>query len=287
MKVAIVSGKGGSGKSSVSASFAALSERVVAADCDVDASNLPLLFDYRTEAQEAYASGCRIEIDRKSCTGCGLCADSCRFGAIIRSGSGVEAVPFLCEGCGLCVRLCPNQAVSLTEVADSVICTSRFSHGILVHGALSPGDGNSGKMIARIRMIADERMKLSGIPLQILDGPPGIGCPVLSTLTGTDRVIIVSEPTLSGVSDLKRIYRVAYSFCKDIMLIINKCDINSESRRAIVEFCGQKNIPVIAEIPFDREMVEAQLQRKTIVDYAPESVAAKELVKAYNFICSQ
>lgn len=287
MKVAIVSGKGGSGKSSISASLVALSERVIATDCDVDASNLPLLFDYQIEAQEAYASGCRIEIDRKVCIECGLCIDNCRFGAIKRGKSGVEAVPFLCEGCGLCVRLCPNRTISLTEEANSIIYTSRFSHGILVHGTLSPGDGNSGKMIARIRMIADEQMKRDGISLQILDGPPGIGCPVLSTLTGTDRVVIVSEPTLSGVSDLRRIYRVAYSFCKDIMLMINKYDINAESRNAIIEFCRQKNIPVIAEIPFDRKIVEAQLQRKTIVDYAPESVAAKELVKAYNFICSQ
>lgn len=287
MRVAIVSGKGGSGKSSISASLVDMSSRVVAVDCDVDASNLPLLFDYKVVSSESFVSGCSVTIDDTLCVKCGNCVNHCRFGALKMGEEGVETVPFLCEACGLCARICPRGAITLKDEDNSHIYISRFSPGIMVHGELKPGEDNSGKMIARMRAIADEQMKKENISLQILDGPPGIGCPVLSTVTGIDRVVIVSEPTLSGLSDLQRIYQVAFSFCKDIMVIINKADINDESRRAIIDFCNKKNVPVVAEIPFDRRLVEAQIQRTNIVRYAPESRPASEIKKAYDLICTE
>ena len=287
MRVAIVSGKGGSGKSSISASLIGLSSRVVAVDCDVDASNLPLLFDYDVEVQESFVSGCRVAIDPKLCIKCGRCIENCRFGALKMTEDGVTTVPFLCEACGLCARLCPRGAITLEDEANSNIYISRFSNGIMVHGELKPGEDNSGKMIARMRVLADEQMKRENIDLQILDGPPGIGCPVLSTVTGIDRVVIVSEPTLSGLSDLKRIYQVSSSFCRDIMVIINKADINDESRNAIREFCHEKSVSIVAEIPFDRRLVESQIQRTNIVEYAPDSIPAMEIKKAYNIICAR
>lgn len=284
MRIAIVSGKGGSGKSSVTAAFVALSSGVVAVDCDVDASNLPLLFDHEVTAREPFASGCRIDIDRRQCVQCGRCVRSCEFHALQHSDNGIQAVPFLCEGCGLCVRICPRHAITLTETADSVIYTSRFAHGQLVHGTLSPGDGNSGKMIARIRAVADTLLPHDDTALQLLDGPPGIGCPVLSTLTGVDKVVIVAEATLSGLADMQRIYNVAHSFCNDIAVIINKSDMYAAGSNAINDFCMQHDIAVVARLPFDRQIVEAQLQRTTIVDYAPLSPISRELKKAFEVI---
>lgn len=282
MKIAIVSGKGGSGKSTVAAALIDLAERVVAVDCDVDASNLPILFVHEVEAHENFVSGQRISIDATRCTRCGYCVDKCAFGALRPGSDGVPAAnELLCEGCGLCGRLCPYSAITIEDEARSIIYTSRFPKGVLIHGELYPGDDNSGKMIARLRAIADAEAEKRHIPLQILDGPPGIGCPVLSTLTGADRVVIVSEPTLSGMSDLRRAYTVSRSFCKDIMVVMNKCDLNEVNRLAIHKLCDELDVPVVAELPFDRQLVEAQLHCQSIVAYAPESACAREMRRAF------
>ena len=284
MKIAVVSGKGGSGKTGVTASFVSLSEKVIAIDCDVDASNLPLVFPHKIEKEQTFVSGNHVDVDTDKCVGCGTCADKCNFGAIdIRCGKAVVN-PLLCEGCSLCEYVCPTGAMKLEEDANSVIFKSSFAHGIMIHGNLKPGDDNSGLMIAKLRELADAETEESGIGLQILDGPPGIGCPVLSTMTGMDKVVIVSEPTLSGLSDLKRIYQVAVSFCKDISVIINKCDVNLKNRDEIKNFCTAMQIPVIAEIPFDRIMVDAQLNCSSIVEYAPESECAMAVARAYHTI---
>ena len=284
MKIAVVSGKGGSGKTGVTASFVSLSEKVIAIDCDVDASNLPLVFSHKIEKEQSFVSGNHVDVDTDRCIGCGSCADKCTFGAIkIRNGK-AEVNALLCEGCSLCEYICPAGALKLEEDANSVIFKSSFAHGIMIHGNLKPGDDNSGLMISKLREMADEEMAESGIQTQILDGPPGIGCPVLSTMTGMDKVVIVSEPTLSGLSDLKRIYQVAVSFCKDISVIINKCNVNLQNRDKIKNFCEAMHLPVIAEIPFDRIMVDAQLNCSSIVEYAPESECARAVTMAYNKI---
>lgn len=284
MKIAVVSGKGGSGKTGVTASFVSLSEKVIAIDCDVDASNLPLVFPHKIEKEQTFVSGNHVDVDTDKCVGCGTCADKCNFGAIDIRGGKAVVNPLLCEGCSLCEYVCPTGAMKLEEDANSVIFKSSFAHGIMIHGNLKPGDDNSGLMIAKLRELADAETEESGIGLQILDGPPGIGCPVLSTMTGMDKVVIVSEPTLSGLSDLKRIYQVAVSFCKDISVIINKCDVNLKNRDEIKNFCTAMQIPVIAEIPFDRIMVDAQLNCSSIVEYAPESECAMAVARAYHTI---
>ena len=282
MKIAIISGKGGSGKSSITAAFVALSPKVVAIDCDVDASNLPLLFSYTPCEKEQFVSGHQLLIDASKCIGCGICQDSCAFHAInILDGTAVVN-PFFCEDCRLCEKLCPTQSITLAAEAQSTIYKSHFSHGILIHGHLHPGDDNSGKMIARLREIADETMQKEGIKLQLLDGPPGIGCPVLSTITGIDKVVIVAEPTRSGLSDLKRACQVSQSFCKDLHVIINKCDINTKCKEEIVNVCHQMDIPILAQIPFDKQLVDAQVQGESIVDHAPESIVSRTLVDAYH-----
>lgn len=288
MKIAVISGKGGSGKSSVSAALISLSKEVVAVDCDVDASNLPLLFPHEVKSHEAFASGMEVVVDAEKCVGCGTCVEQCAFDALEMNEDGkAVAKDFTCEGCGLCVRLCPQQAIQMVPELNSTIYCSTFAYGTMVHGELCPGDDNSGRMIARLRDIADEKMSENHVALQILDGPPGIGCPVLSTVTGVDRVVIVSEPTLSGISDLQRAYRVAGSFCKNVSVVINKCDINEENRNAIINYCMQKNIPVVAELPFDRRLVEAQLHCESIVTYAPDCACTQAMEKAYTRLCAE
>ena len=282
MKTAIISGKGGSGKSSVTAAFVALSEKVVAIDCDVDASNLPLLFEHKTVSSESFVSGVSVSVDPAKCVRCGRCAKVCAFHAIESGRTGLPVVHQLqCEGCGLCEHLCPAHAITLHEEADSMIYTGETGFGVLVHGDLCPGDDNSGKMIARLREIADKESEERNIPLQILDGPPGIGCPVLSTVTGMDKIVIVTEPTLSGISDLQRAYTVAHSFCGDISVIVNKSTVNAENCAAIKAYCAENGIPVIAELPFDRRLVDAQLHCESIVTYAPGSECSKALERAY------
>ena len=282
MRIAVISGKGGSGKSSVTSALISLSESVVVVDCDVDASNLPLLFHYEPLRHEGFASGTELIVDDSVCIGCGTCSANCAFGALSQSADGrIKVEEVLCEGCGLCQRLCPIGAISLGNPADSDIYVSRFPKGLLVHGNLAPGDDNSGKMVTRLREIADEAMEEGTYAMQILDGPPGIGCPVLSTVTGMDKILIVTEPTLSGISDLKRAYTIAQNYCDEIMVIINKYDINLDNTLSISKFCEENGLPVIARLPFDRRMVESQVNCQSIVDYAPSSVCAEEIRKAY------
>ncbi len=288
MKIAIISGKGGSGKSSVTAAFISLAQRVVAVDCDVDASNLPLLFEHKVLHSEEFSSGERHTVDPDRCIGCGVCISNCTYDALHINSQGVsEANPLLCEACGLCEHICPQEAITLTPVAESRIYTSDFAHGILIHGDLHPGDDNSGKMIARLRSIADDKMTQENITLQILDGPPGIGCPVLSTVTGVDRVVIVCEPTLSGISDLRRAYKVASSFCDAVSVIINKCDINEQNSADIAALCKDLGVEIIARLPFDRTLVDAQIHCQSIIEYAPECSCSTALRAAYEHLCHE
>ena len=285
MKIAIISGKGGSGKSSITAALVAMSNDIVAIDCDVDASNLPLLFNHTQVSEERFASGSALVVNQDLCIGCGICVDRCAFGALKTGDNGkVEQIDYMCEGCGLCERSCPQQALKLIPENRSYIRVSSFGHGVMVHGDLHPGDDNSGKMIARMREVADEEMKKAGANLQILDGPPGIGCPVLSTITGMDCIIIVCEPTLSGISDLKRAYKVASSYCKDVNIIVNKSDINATNRATILQYCQEKGINIMGELPFDKRIVEAQIHLQSIVSYAPDSECATTLKDIYQQI---
>lgn len=281
MKTAIISGKGGSGKSSVSAAFIALTKDVVAVDCDVDASNLPLLFKHEPWSEEKFISGYRLDVNAEQCIGCGICAENCAFHAISMDNGKVVVNPFFCEDCRLCERLCPTHSISLIPEPRSRIFKSHFPYGQLVHGHLQPGDDNSGKMIARMREIADTVMEETQAKIQILDGPPGIGCPVISTITGMDRIVIVTEPTRSGLSDLKRACQVSASFCKQLFIIINKCDINDNCRQAILDFCKETTIPVVTQIPFAKEIVDSQVQGKSIIEYAPNSPVSQALRTAY------
>lgn len=226
MEIAVISGKGGTGKSSISAAFATLSEKVVLADCDVDAANLYLLFNPSNEEEQVYIGSQKAEINYSSCTNCGLCIDYCRFEAISFIKGKVVISEILCDGCKLCLRICPFKSITMNNNGKSRMYTGSFRNGKMVYGQLAPGEENSGKLVNMVRDKAKAIAKAENIDTIIIDGPPGIGCPVISTITGVNQVVIVTEPTISGLQDLKRTIEITSTFNLNTWVIINKYDLN-------------------------------------------------------------
>ena len=281
MEIAIISGKGGTGKSSVSAAFATLGKELVLADCDVDAANLFLLFNPEIEKEEVFVSGQAAYIDKDICTNCGVCIDYCRFDAIHKIDGEVLISETECEGCELCVRVCPEEAIYMEEEDRSRLYSGNFRNGKMVYGRLAPGEENSGKLVDQVRKRAKALAENSNLNTIIIDGPPGIGCAVLSSVTGVDHVVIVTEPTKSGLHDLKRSVEMVRSFEVSMQVIINKFDLNKAMADEIEAYCLDENVPVSARIPFDSRMVDAMVNCQSIVEYAPDSLAAQELSKVF------
>lgn len=255
-QVAVVSGKGGTGKTVVTGSLAALlSGEIVIADCDVDAANLALLLGPEDICTEPFTGMDRALIDPLRCTRCGLCMESCRFDAIIREESLVRVNQPKCEGCTVCREVCPVDAVTMEPYVCGEIHTSRTRFGPLVDGALSPGNGNSGLMVHRIRKIGREIAP--GTPLLLIDGPPGIGCPLISAVTGCNLVILVTEPGSSGRHDLERLVTVCRSLRCRMVMIINRADLVPAGRCLLQRAAREWEIPIIGEIPLDPVVTRA------------------------------
>lgn len=271
MEIAVISGKGGTGKSSISAAFATLDGKVVLADCDVDAANLYLLFNPEHDEEEIYISGHKAILDPSLCTNCGLCLQHCRFDAITAGKETVIISETLCDGCFLCSRICPENAISMVPNDRSRMYSGSFRNGKMIYGRLAPGEENSGKLVTMVREKAKKISEESGIEHIILDGPPGIGCPAISTITGVDKVIIVTEPTISGISDMQRAAAVVQKSGRTPCVIINKCDINDEMCGKIKNWCSQNNIPVAGSLPFDAAMVKAMVNSLSINEYEPDN----------------
>ncbi len=282
METAIISGKGGTGKSSVSAAFATLSEAVVLADCDVDAANLYILFDPIHEEEEIFIGGQEALIDRALCTDCGICIPYCRFDAIYRNEQQVMISGTACDGCHLCKQICPERAITMVKHDRSRLFSGSFRNGRMVYGRLAPGEENSGKLVNLVRCKARREASVHGIQNILIDGPPGIGCPVISTITGTDKVVIVTEPTLAALHDLSRVVAMTADFTIPTVVILNKSDVNEGIASQIRGFCRQTGLVVLAELPFDPLMVEAMVQRKSIVEYAPGSSVSRILAECWN-----
>jgi MinD superfamily P-loop ATPase len=274
-QLAVISGKGGTGKTSLAGAFAALSPGSVLADCDVDAANLHLLVCDGSDLtrSEPFFSGVKAKVDPDLCTGCGWCETACRFSAIRMTGmdgpgNEVLAVvdPMPCEGCGVCFEGCPARAVSLTEnhAGELFVTPSRF--GTLVHAGLNPGEGSSGKLVTKVRTMAKTIAKEKGSDLIIIDGSPGIGCPVIASLSGVDAVLIVTEPTLSGKSDLERVLELCTHFGVSSYVFINKYDLSEEMARVIQEVCRVQGIPVVGTLGFDPVFVSAMTAGKSVVE---------------------
>ena len=263
-EVVVLSGKGGTGKTSIVASFAALAQSKVLADCDVDAADLYLLLQPQTKEENEFWSGQVAFIDKEVCTECGLCQDICRFGAI----ENYMVDPISCEGCGFCYQVCPVDAITMRESMVGHWFISDTRYGSLVHARLGIAQENSGKLVALVRQNAKLIAEKQNLDYIISDGPPGIGCPVISSLSGASLALLVTEPTLSGIHDLERVIAVCRHFGIPTLVCINKYDINEENTHRIENYCYKEGIEVAAKIPFDNVVTEAIIHGLPVVEYS-------------------
>ncbi|MGI6572526.1 MAG: 4Fe-4S binding protein [Fermentimonas sp.] len=284
MELAIISGKGGTGKSSISAAFATLQNEMVLADCDVDAANLYLLFNPVCDEEHIFVSGHKAILHHEKCINCGICVDYCRFDAIVENEYGLSIVDTLCEGCLLCSRICPHGAITIAEEDRSRFYAGRFKNGRMVYGRLAPGEENSGKLVSKVREKAKQIAKESKIKRIIIDGPPGIGCSAISAITGVDAVLVVTEPSVSGVHDLKRTLQLTAGFNLPTSVLINKFDINRELSAEIEAYCSENDIKVVGKLPFDPLVVEAMVNCASITDYAPDAEISKLIRKTHSAV---
>jgi MinD superfamily P-loop ATPase len=269
-QLCIVSGKGGTGKTTIAAAFAALAEKKVMVDCDVDAADLHLLLQPNVLLREDYFGGRAPHVDIEKCTRCGLCTEVCRFNAI---DLGVVD-PVACEGCGFCFRVCPEEAIRMEEAYSGEWFVSETRYGPFVHARLGIGEENSGKLVTVVRKKAMELANEKHLGLILIDGPPGIGCPVTASLTGVNLMLAVTEPTLSGIHDLERILKLADHFKIPSLVCVNKFDINPDHTHRIASYCEANGSRIIGQIPYEPKVVEALVHRKTVMDYPCNEVQA-------------
>lgn len=268
-EIVIISGKGGTGKTSVMTAISYLAgNKAVVADCDVDAADVHLLLKPKILKREDFYSGVFAKIHQEGCITCGLCRDTCRFDAINVKDNKYSVDVVSCEGCGYCARVCPVRAIKMIpqKAGEWFISKTRVDN-ILVHAKLGIGAENSGKLVAKVKNEAKRIAEDLKCEYVIVDGAPGVGCPVISSITGADYVIFVTEPTVSGVHDLERVHQVVQRFKIPSGCIINKCDINLEKAQEIKEFLDKEDIELLAELPYDEAFTKAMLLGKTIAEY--------------------
>ncbi len=280
-QITIISGKGGSGKTSVTLALWQASRHALAVDCDVDASNMYLIASpINAKAPEkVFKSGFIAAIDKTKCINCGNCLSKCRFEAMSQSPNGEfpEINEILCEGCGACFLACPAKAITMSEKETGKIFVSTTRFGTLVHARLNTGDGSSGKLVSQLKQMACEIAKNEKLDYIINDGPPGIGCPTIATLTGSNAVIIVTEPTVSGLHDMKRAAELCNHFKVKYSIIINKHDLNELITKQIEEYSVAQNILLLGKIPYNLSFVSALKECKTIIEHDSSSYEAREI----------
>jgi MinD superfamily P-loop ATPase len=272
-EITVISGKGGTGKTSIVASFAALTGDAVLADCDVDAADLHLILDPKILEQHEFRGGKKAEIISEKCGNCGDCLALCRFSAITRklnnatSENNYVINPISCEGCGICAWFCPDKAIEFKEAVNGTWFISNTRYGPMVHAKLGIAEENSGKLVTLVRNNAKKIAEKENRQIIIVDGSPGIGCPVIASITGADLVLIVTEPTLSGEHDLERVTKLAQHFKIPAVICINKSDLNPEISKRIAKNARAKGYPSIGNIRYDKMVTKAQMAKAAVVEY--------------------
>jgi len=292
----ILSGKGGTGKTSLSAAFAHLScnsgqsVKPVFVDADVDAANLSLVLHPDQPTPHEFWGGSLAEINSKECTGCGSCVSVCRYDAVLPDPfpSAIYWIdPIACDGCAACVFACPQGAICMVQQQEGHWFQSNSPYGYLFHAELFPGKENSGKLVTLIKQQARLWAEDSHSPLVIIDGPPGIGCPVISACAGTDLGLIVTEPSVAGLHDLKRILSTLQHFRVPSLICINKADIYPQGIRQIREYATEQGVNVLGEIPFDEHVPQAMVQGSPITEVFPDSPAARSIRKIWGMTLNE
>jgi len=282
-QLVVLSGKGGTGKTSVTAAFAHLASldgyqtKTVLADADVDAANLEMVLNPRISEQQDFWGGKVAFIDQEICTGCGTCAAVCRFEAVHENNSLYQIDPIACDGCAACVYQCPEDAITMLEQIAGEWFRSESDYGALFHAALHPGGENSGKLVTLVKQHARLRALDENLDLVLVDGPPGIGCPVISAASGADLALIVTEPTAAGVHDMHRVLKTVDHFGVRAMVCINKADIYPPGAVEIDNFCQEQGIEIAGYIPFDLTITRAMVQGQCVTSYNSQAPASKAL----------
>jgi MinD superfamily P-loop ATPase len=278
-EIVVISGKGGTGKTSVTASLAVLGgESLVVADCDVDAANLHLLLTPEIQYREDFYSGKEAEINPRICTDCGNCAEVCHYGAILKPTDTGQWIidKKRCEGCGYCSHVCPAYAITLSSAYSGEWFRSKTrTGGLMVHAELAAGADNSGKLVARVKNEARKSANEVGADYVLVDGSPGIGCPVISSLSGAAFAVLVTEPTKSALHDLRRVYEIVRKFSISAGCVINKADLNPEVENEILGFLQEENIPLLGTLPYDSVFSEAMTAGMTIVEYSRGEITGR------------
>jgi MinD superfamily P-loop ATPase len=273
-QLTVLSGKGGTGKTTITASFAVLAKNAVVADCDVDAPDLHMLLHPEVIEMQQFKGSKIAVIDETKCIRCGFCRETCVFGAITGDLK-VDAIA--CEGCGVCTIACPANAVTLAERVSGSAYISKTKYGFMTHAMLHPGESNSGKLVTLVRQNARILAEKENCDLIIIDGSPGIGCPVIASITGVDAGLVVTEPTLSGIHDLERVLQLLVHFNVVPFVCVNMYDINMDNTEKILSFCKENSVEVVGRIPFNPKVTEAMVNGKTIIEYSPRSAVTKEI----------
>lgn len=282
-ELVVISGKGGTGKTSLTAAFGSLAENHLLCDTDVDAADLHLLLDPQVVEKNDFIGGSKAIIVAEACSGCGLCAELCNFSAI---SNDFTVDPLECEGCGVCHAFCPEGAIDFEPRKCGEWFTSTTRFGPMVHAHLGIGEENSGKLVSLIRKQAQILAEQNQLELIVTDGPPGIGCPVIASITGASALLIVVEPTVSGLHDMQRVAELALHFKIPAMVCINKYDLNSEMTRLVETETKKRNLITVGRIPFDPAFTKAMVNGKTIMEYAPASELAETVNSVWRTIRS-
>ena len=267
-ELVVISGKGGTGKTSLMAAFASLAENKVLCDADVDAADLHLLMDPDIKERHDFQGGSTAIIDPNKCTQCGLCRDLCRWNAISEA---FEVDSIECEGCGVCVDFCPEEAIDfpIKTCGEWYISNTRF--GPMVHARLGIAEENSGKLVALVRQEAKKLAEKNELDLLITDGPPGVGCPVIASVGGASAVLVVAEPTVSGLHDMERVAQLAAHFKVPGMVCVNKFDLNFDQTEAIEKLAKENNMTVVGRVPFDPVFTKSMVKGQTVLEYVGNS----------------